>query len=442
MLSIIELEQMFQSDFTANTASLTEYKEAKKYYHSNQLPPDVESVIKQRVAVPIYENVYRMIVNKILGYKAQSIQEIRVSGRQEEDKALAEVLNDILDVFSQSENYDKEIIKRDKDLIFGLAIMQVWVSKEGEDFILVLENIPAQSFIIDKYSTDINAKDARRFHKIINVSLEFAKEMFPDKGFNIVEDSIDKRVNLVETWIKEEGGFSRYIWQKGAEVFSYEISPFKGGGHPFIIAKYAIDEKNNWYGLFRDIKPLQDYINFAENRMANMMGSFKAFYEEDAVINAEEFAGEASLDNAIVKVANGAIRDGKIHFVQHHSDIATLSQKVNEKRNLAKLLSGLNDEALGMAINRQGGVAIAQRRDAGLMGLQDFIKTSDEMDKLIFQKALDFIQHYFTKRQVFKIIDKKVGDRYFSINTKEENKIKVGKFDLTYKTQLKTQGRE
>ncbi len=442
MLSITELEGLYTKDYEFNQSSLQEYKEAKKYYHSNQLPPDVKNIIEQRGAVPVYENIYRMVVNKILGYKAQSIQEVRVSGRQEQDKPLAELLNDILDVFTQSENYDKEILKRDKDLIFGLCVMQIWVSKEEQDFALEIENIPPDSFLIDKYSIDSNAKDARRFHRSINTSLDFAKKLFPAKNFVTTQDNIEYRVNLIESWIKEESGFARYIWQKGGSVLSYTPKPFRDGSHPYIIAKYGIDEKNCWYGLFRDIKPLQDYINFAENRMVNMMGSFKAFYEEDAVINVESFANEASLDNAVVKVASGAIRDGKIHFVEHRGNIATLSEKVNEKRNLAKILSGLNDEALGMAINRQSGVAIAQRRDAGLMGLQDFIKTSDEMDKLIFKKAISLIQHYFTKKQIFKIVDKKVGLRYFEINTNESNKIKVGKFDLVYKTQLKTQGRE
>ncbi|WP_051404650.1 PBECR2 nuclease fold domain-containing protein, partial [Helicobacter fennelliae] len=62
-------------------------------------------------------------------------------------------------------------------------------------------------------------------------------------------------------------------------------------------------------------------------------------------------------------------------------------------------------------------------------------------DKLLYQKVISFIQHYFTKAQVFAITDKKRGDRYFEINTNAENAIKVGKFDLVYSTQLKTQGR-
>ncbi len=89
---------------------------------------------------------------------------------------------------------------------------------------------------------------------------------------------------MIESWVKEfEGGewvWNRYLWNEQAGIYKFEPKPFKNGLHPFIVAKFYIDEKNRYYGLFRDIKPMQDYINFAENRMGNMMGSFKAMFEE------------------------------------------------------------------------------------------------------------------------------------------------------------------
>ena len=451
-----DLEKMLLADQLANDNALREYKEARAYYHGYQLPPQVLSEIYSRGQMPLVENIYKMIVDKILGYKTQSLQEIKVSGRQEEDKALADLLNDILKVFSQQNNFDKEIIKRDKDLMFGMAVCELWVKKEGEEHIIDIKTIPADSFLVDKYSTDKNASDARRFHKMINIDSYQAKALFGKQAELIFETQrIDeeKRLEVIESWIYEatqdaEGNtrasWNRYIWHSVSGILRYEISPFKNGVHPFVVAKYNIDEENHWYGMFRDIKPLQDYINFAENKIINMMGSFKVFVEEGAFNNINEFKSQAGSDNAIVFLQEGALKEKKLEFVQHHAAISELSQKTAEKRNLAKILSGLNDEALGVAINRQSGVAISQRREAGLMGLQDFIKSGDDMDRLIFEKALDFITHYFTQEQVFRIVDKKVGERYFKINEKgnEKSKIKIGKFDLVFKTTLKAEGRE
>ncbi|KAA6234359.1 portal protein [Campylobacter sp. LR264d] len=447
MKSLEELKEIYDIDLKANSSSVLEYLESKKYYHGHQLSEDTLAILNSRGQPPIIENIFKMIVNKILGYKAQNIQELKVLGRQEEDKVLADLLNDLLKIFSESEEYEKEILKRDKDLIFGMAVCELWIEQdEDKDYHLSIKNIPSDCFLIDRYSVEKDAKDARRFHKTTNLSKKVAKKLFGNKALITNHQNYDDRVFVIETYILENHNgkevFSRYCWHEEGGIYLYEKMPFKNGCHPFIIQKFNIDEKLKWYGLFRDIKPLQDYINFAENRMANMMGSLKAFYEEDAVINVNEFIESASLDNSFTKVRSNALKEKKIEFVQHHADIQALSQKANEKRNLAKILSGLNDEALGMAINRQSGIAIAQRRDAGLMGMQDFLKASDLMDKNIFKKALDYITHYFTKEQVFKIVDEKIGERYFKINTNENNKIKIGKFDLIFKTQLKTQGRE
>lgn len=445
MLELAELNRMYNADYHFAQKSLEEFNTALKYYNGHQLTDQMQAILAQRGQVPIVENIYKMIINKILGYKLQSTTEIQVSGRRVEDKPLATLLNDLLKVFNQSTRYDREIALRDKDLIMGLGVLEVWIEQdEFKNYHITLKSIPANSFLIDKYSTDLNALDARRFHKKLNI------DELTAKSYGIPTQSYysEARAFVIESWILEhnkelnKNTWNRYIWHNNFGIFKREIQPFKNNSHPFIVGKYAIDEEYNFYGLFRDIKPLQDYINISENRQANMMGSMKVFFEESAVINRDEFVSNASLDNAIVSVRDGALKERKIEFIQHNSNIATLSQKTDQKRHLAKILSGLNDEILGTAVNRQSGSAIAQRRDAGLMGLQEYIRSCDLMDRILYEKVLSLIQHYYTKEQTFRIVDRYTGERYFSINQNTQNTIKIGAFDLIYRTQLKTQGRE
>lgn len=445
MKSLEYLKEIYKSDLEFNKNALNEYKEAVKYYHANQLDSNVLNTILERGQSPVIENIYKMIINKILGYKAQSISEIRVSGRQKEDEDLAHLLNDLLKVFSHSDFYNKEIMKRDKELIFGLSVVELWIKEDEEKNRFVdFKSLDITSFLIDKYSRDFNANDARRFHKKLNMDYYQAKEIFKDKEIvklNNHQGLSDSRAIIYETWLLEEGVWNRYFWQENS-LLSYETSPLKTRNHPFVIAKYQIDDNNIWYGLFRDIKPMQDYINFAENKMGNMLGSFKALFESDAVDNTDEFITSFNLDNSITKVKPGALKEGKLQVIQHHADIQALSQKANEKRQLAKILAGLNDEFLGVGNSRLSAEAIAHRRETGLMGLQDFLNRADDMDKLIFKKVLELMQHYFTKEQVFKIVDEDRHIRYFEINTDENNIIKIGRFDLEYKSQLKMQGSE
>ncbi len=444
------LQNDFTNDYQKALIANNEFLEAKKYYNGNQLPQDVLNIILERGQTPIVENMFKVIVNKILGYKIESISEIRLSPKQEEDRALSDLLNSLLQVFTQQENYDKSMIERDKNLLIGgLGVIQLWVVEDKNKNIEIdIKAIKPESFIIDYFSTDKNALDARRFHKMLEITEQEAMILLKGTTINYSYANNEKIVTIIESWYKEyneetqDYEWNRYLWNRSAGVYKSELKPFKNGACPFIVAKLYTDELNNYYGLFRDIKPMQDFINYAENRMGNMMGSFKAMFEEDAVVDVAEFVETMSLDNAIAKVRPNALKDHKIQFMNNQADLSALSQKAEQKRQLLRLLAGLNDESLGMAVNRQSGVAIAQRRESGLMGLQTFLKATDDMDRLIFKLAVSFICEYFTKEQVFKIVDRKLGDRYFKINSGDDNKIRPLKFDLILKSQLKTESRD
>ncbi|WP_231860227.1 hypothetical protein [Helicobacter himalayensis] len=120
-----------------------------------------------------------------------------------------------------------------------------------------------------------------------------------------------------------------------------------------------------------------------------------SLYELNTMLTNDSFANERALSGykeaAVVGVRSGALQENKIQFVQHHADIAALSQKSEQKKNMAKILSGLNDEALAMATNRQSGIAIAQRRESGLLGLQYYVNSADTADRLLYEKVLSFI---------------------------------------------------
>ncbi|MGL2874230.1 portal protein [Helicobacter pylori] len=449
-MDFLTLQNDFKNDYNKSLVENTEFLEARKYYNGNQIPPDVLKIILERGQTPIVENMFKVIVNKILGYKIESISEIRLSPKQEEDRALSDLLNSLLQVFIQSENYDKAMIERDKNLLIGgLGVIQLWVIEDKDKNIEIdIKALRPESFVIDFFSTDKNALDARRFHKMLEITEQEAMILFKGTTINYNYANNEKIATIIESWYKEYNEetqnyeWNRYLWNKSAGIYKSELKPFKNGACPFVVSKLYTDELNNYYGLFRDIKPMQDFINYAENRMGNMMGSFKAMFEEDAVVDVAEFVETMSLDNAIAKVRPNALKDHKIQFMNNQADLSALSQKAEQKRQLLRLLAGLNDESLGMAVNRQSGVAITQRRESGLMGLQTFLKAADDMDRLIFKLAVSFICEYFTKEQVFRIVDKKLGNRYFKINSSDDNRIRPLKFDLILKSQLKTETRD
>ncbi len=275
-MDFLTLQNDFKNDYNKALNENSEFLEARKYYNGNQLPPDVLNIILERGQTPIVENMFKVIVNKILGYKIESISEIRLSPKQEEDRTLSDLLNSLLQVFIQSENYDKAMIERDKNLLIGgLGVIQLWVNQDKEKNVEIdIKAIKPESFIIDFFSTDKNALDARRFHKMLEITEQEAVLLFGDSVIvNYSNVNNEKIATIIESWYKEYNHekekyeWNRYLWNRNAGIYKTELTPFKSGACPFVISKLYTDELNNYYGLFRDIKPMQDFINYAENRM-------------------------------------------------------------------------------------------------------------------------------------------------------------------------------
>lgn len=465
MKDITELSYFFEEARNGNYEALKEYKTAKAYLHGKQLDSKTIEILQKRGQPILWENIYSMLAEKILGYKSISAQEIEVLGRQESDKNVALVLNQIIKSLVDNEKYEMQKEKADFDLLLGMGVVELWIKEDEQGYKdITINHIPTQSFLLDPYSQTSDGGDAKYMHKIIELDKEEAKALYGDNIEELVVSSNPHRfrVLLLESWFKEyiEGEmiWCRYVWSK-EKILSYEIMPFGINMHPYSIRKLYVDDRGIWYGIYRNIKPLQDYINLAENRTANMMGSTKVIFEKGAVRDANEFARNVSKDNSVTEVNSGALSKGMIRFEKHSSDIAALSSKSNEKRQLAKTISGLNDEALGLAVNRVSGTAIAQRTNAGLLGIQKYLKASDDMDKTAFRFAIELICKFYTKTQVFAIVDKKGATKYFTINEviKDENgnvqvnengiaimrnKVQVGKYDIIIKSKPKTFGRE
>lgn len=464
MLNVNDLKAIIDEARDGNYKAIKEFKEAKRYYSGKMLPDDVIAVLNERGQPPIHENILAMIMEKIKGYKDMARTDMEVIGRQKADRDTAAVLTDILKAVTDTKEFISEKRRCDQNLLLGLGVFEVWIKESPladalgkKEKIITVDAVEPSGFFIDPFSVKPDASDAKYFVKSVSMDFSDAKRMFGNKAAELRVAQINgwrKRTAIKEIWVKEfrndKFEWDRYILGEPYALLRYEKRPFKSGNHPFAIQKYAIDDENNWYGFFRNLKPQIDFINFAENRMANMIGSTKIFYESGAVDDAETFAKEANLDNAVVRVRDNALSSKKIEIVSNQPQIANLSAKIAETRMTAQRLSGLNDETLGFAVSRLSGSAIEQRNNAGTVSLQSFLIASEMIDKAALSKAVELVTHYFDAEQVFRIVESDNAERYFTINevVRDENgaptvsegkilvrnKISVGAYDISLNT--------
>jgi len=485
-----ELRMMLKESFELSKASRDAAQTHRHYFDGDQLSPEILEVLSSRGQPVKWENIYQKIGNKILGYKMTAKQSVKVGGRQGQDMAVAQILTDICASIPDSTDYDAHKERADEDLmITGQSVMEVSMSilpssdlegkKEKE---IHGYHVPFDEAFIDPYSKSPDYSDGRYIHRVRWLDRDVLYQHFDAKAvdqllnqhnytndWNLYEysqrtgmrDPSRDRILITYTWVREYDKASGtkkirwYVWSN-TTILAHGDSPYLFDRFPFVVRK-LYHNNGVMRGIFHDIKPIQDSINFMHLRIANMLGSVKLLFEAGAVDDAQLFAEEYSKDDAIVMLRDGALSENKIHEVKHSAEIQHLMQLIIDARRQAEQIVGLNDEALGAAVNRLSGYAIEQRQNAGMVGLQRFLNTSAKVDEDFYKLAIGFVQQFFDAEQIIRIVEPDQADKYLTINEierdgygaakrdekgamKRRNRISIGRYDITIKMMPRTQG--
>ena len=485
-----ELRLMLQESYELSTQNRREAQEHRRYYEGDQLPPDVLAVLQSRGQPIQWENTYKEIGNKILGYKATARKQLKVGGRQRNDADIARILTDICLSIPDSTDYDSHKKLCDEDLmITGQSVMEISLNVldasdlEGRREKEILGyHVPFEEAFVDPYSKAPDYSDARYFHRprwmdredlyqhfdaalvdrlVANYNYTNAWNLNEYRRHSGQKDPGRDRVLVTVSWVREwdkvsgEMKIRWYIWS-GDIILSHGDSPYSFKRIPFVVRRLYYKD-GVLRGVFHDLKPIQDSINFKHLRIANMLGSVKILYESDAVDDADMFAEEYSKDDAVVAVRPGAISGTKIKEIKHGAEIQYLMQQIVDARRRAKEIVGLNDEAMGAAVNRLSGYAIEQRQNVGMIGLAQFLDASMDGERDFYKMAISIAQDFFDAEQILRIVEPNEADRYVTINEierdeytaavrnpdgsmKRRNILTTGRYDITLTMVPRNQG--
>jgi len=465
-------------------------RKVREYYNGDQLDSFIKNVLANRGQPEHWENQIAKHNNSILGFKKKRQIEIHLLGRQEQDRAAANVLNAVLKAISQVTDYEQEIDALDDELsIEGVAIAELSVSATNEHDVfgrehkdVEIKHVPAEEVYLDPFARGKNYNDDARYltrcfwidkddmpklgfddNKVKNLSnINFMSSVVDDDLY--ADDTIRKRVLLAYTWYRKfdkESKKEKYyycFWSDNTILLQGE-SPFLADGFPYEVEFLHRDHKGDikYWGLYRSIMPLQDSINYSKLRLQNMLANNKTLVNKGALIDEdiEGFRDEYSLDDAMVAVEdiNG------IKEVKQNVQIQQILNTIIDSRNQISELLNSNKEMLGTANNRMSGVGQEQRIDTGLVGLSRFMDKADTLQKKIIRKEVKFIQQYYDTTRVVSIIDDEYMQQFVNINEPvvnergeyeftidedgnavpiSKNNIRVGKYDLIFTAKAKS----
>jgi hypothetical protein len=455
----IQLKKWLSESYNILKTSKDLAKKTQDYYNGDQLEFEVLRELESRGQPIQWENNIKKIANKILGFKSDRNSEIKVHGRQNKDEVTAQILTDITRAIWDNNNYNEHKTNIDKDLmISGLCACDInVVNTDKRDFKnrsekkILLHHIPSSDVYPDALCRSADGEDAKYLHVVKWVDKEDLFNLFGEVVNNIsnninftndyVQDELltddRNRVLLCYSWYKKfnkktQKNESYYCFWSDTTIIKQGKSPYTFDGYPVKI-QFLNKTKNGYFGLFKDLIPLQDNINFAKLRLFNILGSQKVLVQDEAVEDLEIFKEEFSLDSAIV----GVNELSGIRELPQHSEINQLLQVIADARNQIKDILGFNDEALGLSdAGRLSGEAIQLRMRNGLAGLQPFLNSCDFFQKRVFKTVVKCIVQFYDFYKIMKIADKDVGLRYFEINGKD-TKIKAGEYDFVLNMNVK-----
>ena len=465
-------------------------RKVREYYNGDQLDEWIRGVLANRGQPEQYENQIAKHNNSILGFKQERETQITLFGTQQQDRAGADMLNAIIKSITQVSDYDDQANAMDDELsIEGLAVAELTIKASGEYDRFGREHkdaeinqVPHEEIFLDPFSKnrDYN-KDARYITRAFWTDKEDLYGLgFPEDKISqlnntnfasdVLEDDlyadayIRERVLLAYTWYRKYDKKAKkdkfyYVFWSGTVILLQGESPYEFEGFPYEVQFLGRDIKGKikYWGLYRDIMPLQDAINHAKLRLQNMLGNNKLLVERNALVG-EDIAGftdEYSLDNSVVMVESvSGFKD-----VRQNAQIQQILSTVIDNRNQISELLNSNKEMLGTANNRMSQVGQEQRIETGLVGLSRFMKGSERLQKKIIKKTVSMIGQYYDTERIVSIIDEDYMQDYLTVNQAQTNSygsvdfevlsngkvkpivansLKIGKYDLIYSTRPKT----
>lgn len=459
-------------------------KKVRDYYNGDQLDGFIKRVLANRGQPEQFENQIAKHNNSILGFKKERQIDIKLFGRQQRDKSSADMLNAILKAITQVNEYEDEQDRLDDELsIEGVSVAELTIraSKEYDEFgrehkDIEIKAISEREVFLDPFSKSTNYNDdARYLHRCFWIDTEDLEGLgFPNDEIkklttaNYLSDMVDddmytdenirKRVLLTYTWYRKYDNKTKqdkfyYCFWSDNVILLQGVSPYEFVGFPYEVEFLNRDFSGaiKYWGLYRNIMPIQDNINYAKLRLWNMIANNKTAINRSAIVDEdiEQFNEEWSLDNATVMVedVNG------IKEVNQKVQQQQILNMIMDSRNVITDLLNSNKEMLGNANNRMSGVGQEQRIQTGLVGLNKFMGKSDSLQKRIVRKMVSLIGQYYDTQRVVSIVDEDYAQDFITMNEAVldengnnvleilpngnvkpivSNKIDIGKFDIIY----------
>ena len=443
-VNIENLKDTFQIGYDVYLESRKEANEVENYYHNRQYTKDQLNTLENRGQPAETFNIIKLFSRQLIGYYSTVINTVKVNPANYSDIDTASILNDVTNqvMRDNSFNSEGEAIKLD-GLLSGLFCSYTNVIDTGETddfgrkiYTITMEHVPSSELVLDPMSTRADYKDARYIHRFKWVSKETVKKNFGKYKTDKLEsywDFLDTEEStfefkygerfqgkyrehdnylIVHSIMEDDKGDTWSIYWSGDHILTKDKITYKEVKFPYRVVKLNDSNKAEYYGTFREVVESQKAINQALIQVQLMANSSKAFVQEGAVEDINQFTLLFNRVNAVIPVQNLA----NIKIENMNNDIIQQYTIIDKAFDRIQRVLGINDSFLGMAYASDSGRKVKLQQNASMVALR-YITTKLELYyKMIGWDVVNLIKQYYTANQVLRIADETVGQRWLELN--------------------------
>jgi len=390
-------------------------------------------------------NIIKMFSNAIIGYLESQITTINISPRYNGSSVTALLLNDLVKFTLDQNDFDAMNKKLKLDgLLTGLMVCEEEVVHTGNYdrygrklYEINLQHIPSWQVRLDPHSTLDDYSDARFIHHFKWVPEEEVLRLYGQatmdrltEYYNFLDGDTEADYEREYKAGRDEGRYRQYdnylivrtitefdgkvysvTWCDEVELERKEIT-FKKVRFPIRVIKLSSSDIAEYYGPFRDITETQKAINQALLQIQLLVNTSKAFVEDNAVEDIDEFKELFNRINAIIPVTDLQgirVEDMSRDVIQQYTIIDAALQRI-------KAVLGINDSFLGQTFASDSGRKVAMNTASSGSQLTFIVDRMRFMYKMIGQDLVNLMQQYYRGEQIFRIADPLNAEHYISIN--------------------------
>lgn len=438
------LQDTFKIGYEAFEDSRNEALTVMDLYHNRHYTRDQLNVLETRGQPKETFNIVKLFTRMLIGYYSTVVNTVKVAPKHTEDVVTAAILDDLTTYVFDSNNFNGEGDKLKQDLLLtGLLAAYVDVEELEErdqfgrpKYKINISHVPAMEVVLDPMSMLDDYSDARFIHRFKWLSEEVFIEKFGrdklekvnayENSLNIKEAEYEHRHNtraigkfkihnnylVVHSVSKDEAGKSYSTFWCGDEELDDKEITYKEVKNPYRIQKLHTSNRVEHYGIFREVIQTQYAINQALLKIQLMVNTQKAFIENGAVDNLDEFTNQFNRVNAIIPVKKLAgIRIDSLS--REVLDQYTIIDKSLDR--IQRILS-INDSFLGMAYASDSGAKVKLQQNASMVALRYATAKVEQFYRLLGIDVVSLIKQYFTYYDVLRIADVNNSQKWIEIN--------------------------